>query len=165
MPKPLERKPGSINCGGQAITVPTPARLICDRPPGSNRWVITLPIDAFFHSIQNWPKQCDVIEPEAFRPSSSTSAYQAKLNRRHQLTRDGFKRARWQRRLKQSIQDLQIAAVQNLRKLIASTQQHVGKELPRYGVLLNRAVLHFPFQGLPALHKHSTPRWFEARLR
>jgi len=72
--------------------------------------------------------------------------------------RQDNQRARWQRRLKQSIQDLQIAAVQSLQKLIASMQQHVGKELPRYGVLLNRAVLHFPFQGFPALHKHSTPR-------
>jgi Transposase DDE domain len=36
--------------------------------------------------------------------------------------RHGFKRARWRGLLKQSIQDLLIATVQNLRKLIGAIQ-------------------------------------------
>ncbi len=45
--------------GGQAITVLTPARLICDRAPSSNRWVITLPIDAFFPLDPELAEECE----------------------------------------------------------------------------------------------------------
>jgi hypothetical protein len=114
--------------------------------------VITLPIDAFFHSIQNWPNNATSSKPEAFRPSSSTSAHQAsKTESKESTDRNGVKRARWQGLLKQSIQDLQIAAVQNLRKLIAAMHNAL-EELARYGVL-NRAVLHFPFSRTPSATK------------
>jgi len=95
-----------INCGGQATTVLTPARLICDRAPSSNRWVITLPIDAFFPLDPELAEECDVMKPEAFRPGSSTSAHQAsKTESKASTDRNGFKRARWQGLLKQSMQD------------------------------------------------------------
>jgi hypothetical protein len=41
--------------------------------------------------------------------------------------RHGFKRARWRGLVKQSIQDLLIATIQNLRKLVATTQNLPGK--------------------------------------
>jgi hypothetical protein len=67
------------------------------------------------------------------RARRQASTKQAKLDRKHRqhlIERSfadasnlhGFKRARWRGLIKQSIQDLLIATVQNLRKLIGAIQ-------------------------------------------
>src|ERR1700737_2799561 len=70
------------------------------------------------------------------RRQANTKRAKSDRKRRHHLVersfadaanRHGFKRARWRGLVKQSIQDLLIATVQNLRKLIATIQNLSGK--------------------------------------
>jgi Transposase DDE domain len=96
------------------------------------RRVFIMPFEKILHSIQNWPNNATSSGPEAFRPSSSTSEHQASETgseaRQHLIERSfadasnlhGFKCGRWRGLSKQSVQDLLIAAVQNLRKLIVA---------------------------------------------
>jgi Transposase DDE domain len=68
--------------------------------------------------------------------------------------RHGFKRARWRGLIKQSIQDLLIATIQNLRKLVATTQNLPGKSweaLTRI-LLWSAVTLHTFFTSSPPRH-------------
>src|SRR3984893_18706208 len=68
--------------------------------------------------------------------------------------RHGFKRARWRGLVKQSIPDLVIATVQNLRKLVATTQNLSGKAWEAISRILSwsAGTLHTLFTSSPPRH-------------
>ena len=68
--------------------------------------------------------------------------------------RHGFKRARWRGLVKQSIPDLVIATVQNLRKLVATTQNLSGKAWEAISHILSwsAGTLHTLFTSSPPRH-------------
>jgi hypothetical protein len=65
--------------------------------------------------------------------------------------RHGFKRARWRGLIKQSIQDLLIATIQNLRKLVATTPNLPEKAWEALIRILSRfaVALHTLFTSSP----------------
>ena len=95
------------------------------------------------------------------RKIANSKAARADLKRRQHLIErsfadasnsHGFKRARWRGLWKQSIQDLLIATVQNLRKLVSSLCQTDPQLAHRYAQLLrplSRLLLHSLSPPLP----------------